>query len=82
MATILDAWHPGDLLIEALRFCGVVGLVGGVLLLLLGVLSGSPEPLDEPLNNISLIEQGGQYAVAGAALWACSWALRRLLGRR
>jgi hypothetical protein len=56
-------------------------VVGGVVLLLLGVLSGSPEPLDEPLNNIGLIEQGSQYAVAGAALWAISWALRRLLGR-
>jgi hypothetical protein len=81
MATILDEWRPRDLLIDVLRFCGVVGLVGGVLLLLLGVLSGSPEPLDEPLNNIGLIEQGSKYAVAGAALWAISWALRRLLGR-
>jgi hypothetical protein len=55
MATILDEWRPRGLLIDVLRFCGVVGLVGGVLLLLLGVLSGSPEPLDEPLNNIGLI---------------------------
>jgi hypothetical protein len=32
--------------IEAVRFCGFVALVGGVLLALLGVLGGSPEPLD------------------------------------
>jgi hypothetical protein len=51
----LDEWHPGDLLIEVLRFCGVVGLVGGVLLALLGVLSGSPEPLAEPFDNLGLI---------------------------
>jgi hypothetical protein len=44
MATILDERRPGDLLIDAPRFCGVAGLVGGVLLLLLGVLSGSPAP--------------------------------------
>jgi hypothetical protein len=81
MATILDEWRPGDLLIDVLRFCGVVALVGGVLLLVLGVLSGSPEPLDEPLNDVGLIQQGGLYAVVGAALWASSWMLRRLLGR-
>ena len=81
MATILDEWHPGDLLIETLRFCGSVALVGGVLLLLLGVLGGSPEPLEEPLNNFGLIERGGEIALAGAALYAASWALRRLLGR-
>jgi hypothetical protein len=40
-------------------------LVGGVLLLLLGVLSGSPEPLDEPLNNIGLIEQGASTPSLG-----------------
>jgi hypothetical protein len=40
MATILDEWHPGDLLIAALRACGSVLLVGGVVLLLLG---GSPK---------------------------------------
>ena len=62
--------------------CGLVALIGGVLLLvlllLLGVLSGSPEPL----ANFGLIEQGGEYALIGAALYAGSWALRRLLGRR
>jgi hypothetical protein len=82
MATILDEWRPGDLLIEALRFCGLVALVGGVLLALLGVLSGSPEPLEEALNNFGLIQQGGEYALAGAALYVASLALRRLLGRR
>ena len=61
MATILDEWRPGDLLIEALGFCGLVALIGGVLLLLLGVLIGSPEPLEEPLANFGLIEQGGEY---------------------
>ena len=46
MATILDEWHPGDLLIAALRACGVVLLIGGVLLiLLLGLLGGSPDRL-------------------------------------
>jgi drug/metabolite transporter (DMT)-like permease len=82
MATILDEWRPGDLLIEALRFCGLVALIGGVLLALLGVLGGSPKPLDEPLGNFNLMEQGSAYALAGAALYAASWALRRLLGRR
>ena len=82
MATILDEWRPGDLLIYVLRFCGLVALVGGVLLALLGVLGGSPEPLNEPLDNFGLIDQGGEYALAGAVLWAASWALRRLLGRR
>ena len=82
MATILDEWRPGDLLIEALRVCGSVALIGGILLLLLGVLSGSPEPLDEPLNNFGLIDQGGGYALAGAVLYAGSWALRRWVGRR
>jgi hypothetical protein len=48
----------------------------------LGQLSGSPEPLNEPLDNLGLIHQGGEYALAGAALLAVSWALRRLLGRR
>jgi hypothetical protein len=78
----LEEWHPGDLLIEALRFFGLVALVGGLLLALLGVLSGSPEPLNEPLDNFGLIQQGGQYAIAGAALYAASWALLLLLGRR
>jgi hypothetical protein len=82
MATVLDEWRPGDLLIEALRFCGLVALVGGVLLALLGVLGGSPKPLEEPLNNFGLIRQGGECALVGAALCAASWALRRLLGRR
>ena len=72
MATILDEWRPGDLLIEALGFCGLVALIGGVLLLLLGVLIGSPEPLEEPLANFGLIEQGGEYALIGAALYAGS----------
>jgi hypothetical protein len=80
MATILDEWRPGDLLIETLRFCGLVALVGGVLVALLGVLSGSPKPLEEPLN-FGLIQQGGEYALAGAALFAASLVLRRLLRR-
>ena len=82
MATILDEWRPGDLLIDVLRFCGVVALVGGVLLLVLGVLSGSPEPLEEPFDNVSLIQQGGHYVTAGAALYAAGWALLHLLGRK
>jgi hypothetical protein len=77
----LDDWHHlGDLLIEVLRFCGLVALAGGVLLALLGVLSGSPEP-HETRFNLDLFEQGFKYAVIGAALYAGSWALRRLLGR-
>ena len=81
MATILDEWRPGDLLIETLRVCGSVALIGGLLGLLLGALGGSPEPLEEPLDNLGLIQQGGKYALAGAALLAASWALRRWLGR-
>jgi hypothetical protein len=77
----LDEWHPGDLLIYVLRFCGVVALIGGVLLALLGVLGGSPARLDAPFDNLALIERGGEIAVAGAALWVASWALRRLLAR-
>jgi hypothetical protein len=82
MASILDEWRPGDLLIETLRICGGVLLVGGVLLAFLGALGGSPEPLEEPLNNFGLIDRGSEYALVGAALYAGSWALRRLLGRR
>ena len=78
----LDDWHPGDLLIEVLRFCGLVALAGGVLLALIGVLSGSPEPLEEPIDNVSLIQQGGRYVNAGAALYAAGWALLHLLGRK
>jgi hypothetical protein len=82
MATIPDEWHPGDLLIGALRFCGLVALAGGVLLVVLGILGGSPEPIEQPLGNFGLIERGGAYAIVGAALYAGYWALRRLLGRR
>jgi hypothetical protein len=82
MAALLDEWRPGDLLIEALRIGGGVLLIGGVVLALLGVLGGSPEPLEEPLNDFGLIDRGGKYALIGAALYAGSWALRRLLGRR
>jgi hypothetical protein len=78
----LDEWRPGDLLIYLLHFCGVVALVGGVLLALLGVLGGSLARLDAPYDNLGLIERGGEIALAGAALWVASWALRRLLGRR
>jgi hypothetical protein len=77
----LDEWHPGELVIYVLHFCGVVALVGGVLLALLGVLGGSPARLDAPYDNFALIERGGEIAVAGAALWAVSLVLRRLLGR-
>jgi hypothetical protein len=69
MATILDEWRPGDLLIAALRVCGVVLLIGGIVLLLIGVLGGSPKPLNQPFN-LDLIEQGVGYALAGAALCA------------
>jgi hypothetical protein len=77
----LDEWRPGDLLIEVLRFCGLVALSGGVLLTILGVLGGSPEPLEEPLN-FGLTELSAEIAIAGAALYVASWAFRRLLGRR
>jgi hypothetical protein len=82
MATILDEWRPGDLLIAALRACGVVLLIGGVLLILLGLLSGSPDPFYETRFNLDLIDQGVAYALLGAALRAASWALRRMLRRR
>jgi hypothetical protein len=77
----LDEWRPGDLLIAALRACGVVLLIGGVLLILLGLLGGSPDRLYETRFNLDLIEQGVAYALLGAALRAASWALRRLLRR-
>jgi hypothetical protein len=77
MGNIFDEWRPGDLLIEALRFCGVVLLIGGIVFLFLGVLGGSPEPLNEPPDNFGLITPGGGYALAGAALWVASWGLRR-----
>jgi hypothetical protein len=82
MATILDEWRPGDLLIAALRACGVVLLIGGVVLILLGLLGGSPDRLYETRFNLGLIDQGVAYALLRAALRAASWALRRLLGRR
>jgi hypothetical protein len=72
----------GDLLIEALRFSGFVALIGGVLLLLIGLLGGSPDRLYETRFNLSLVERGGECALAGAALYAASWVLPRLLGRR
>ena len=78
----LDDWRPGDLLIEALRFFGLVALIGGVLLLLLGLLGGSPDRLYETRFNLDLIDQGAVFALIGVALRAASWALRRLLGRR
>ena len=77
----LDEWRPGDLLIETLRFCGLVALIGGILLLLIGLLGGSPDRLYETLFNLGLIERGGECALAGAALYASSWALRRWLRR-
>ena len=78
----LDEWHPGDLLIEVLRFCGLVALAGGVLLALLGLLGGAPDRLYETRFNLDLIDRGVAYALLGAVLRAASWALRRLLGRR
>jgi Tfp pilus assembly protein PilX len=82
MATILDEWRPGDLLIAALRACGFVLLIGGIVLIVLGLLGGSPDRLDETRFNLGLIDQGALYALVGAALRAGSWGLRRLLGRR
>ena len=82
MATILDEWRPGDLLIAALRACGIVMLIGGIVLILLGLLGGSPDRLYETRFNLDLIDQGAVYALIGAGLRAASWALRRLLGRR
>ena len=81
MATILDEWHPGDLLIAALRACGIVLLIGGIVLILLGLLGGSPDRLYETRFNLGLIERGVECALAGAALYASSWALRRWLRR-
>jgi hypothetical protein len=80
MANIFDEWRPGDLLIEAVRVCGLVALAGGVLLAFFGLLGGMPEPLGEPLDP-GLIRQGVEYAITGAALWAASWGLRRWLRR-
>lgn len=77
---ILDEWRPGDLLIEALRVIGLVAFAGGVLLALFGVLGGTPEPLDEPLDP-GLISQGVEYAITGAVIYAASWGLRRWLRR-
>ena len=71
MAAILDEWRPGDLLIAALRVCGVVLLIGGIVLLLIGLLGGSPKPLGQPFN-LDLIKQGVGYALAGVALRAGS----------
>ena len=82
MATILDEWRPGDLLIAALRACGIVLMIGGVVLILLGLLGGSPDSLYETRFNLDLIDQGVAYSLLGVALRAASWALRRLLGRR
>jgi hypothetical protein len=82
MATILDEWRPGDLLIAALRVCGIVLLIGGVVLILLGLLGGSPDRLYETRFNFDLIDQGVTYALVGAVLRAASWLLRRLLGRK
>jgi hypothetical protein len=73
MATILDEWRPVDFLIAGMTNCGSVALVGGIVLLLLG---GSPEPLDEARFNFGLIEQGVEYALAGVTLLAGNWALR------
>jgi hypothetical protein len=80
MASIFDEWRPGDLVIEALRVIGLVALAAGVLLAFFGVLGGTPEPLDEPLDP-GLIREGVEYAIAGAALWAASRWLRRRLRR-
>jgi hypothetical protein len=82
MATILDEWRPGDLLIEGLRACGIVLLIGGIVLILLGLLGGSPDRLYETRFNLDLIDQGVAYGLIGAVLYAGSWVLRRLLGRR
>jgi hypothetical protein len=81
MATILDEWRPGDLLIAALRACGIVLFIGGVLLVLLGLLGGSPDRLYVTRFNFDLIHQGIASALIGAALRAAGWALRRVLGR-
>lgn len=80
MGNIFDEWRPGDLLIEALRIIGLVALAGGVLLAFFGVLGGTPEPLNEPLDR-GLISQGVEYAITGAAIYAASWGLRRWLRR-
>jgi hypothetical protein len=81
MASLLDEWRPRDLLVEAVRVCGLVALAGGLLLVVFGVLGGSPEPLGEP-RDVGLIEQGVEYAITGAALYASSWWLRRRWLRR
>jgi hypothetical protein len=57
-------------------------LIGGVFLIVLGHLGGSPDRLYETRFNLDLIDQGVVYAFVGAALRPASWALRRLLGRR
>jgi hypothetical protein len=78
----LDRWLPIDLLIEVTNGIGSVLLVGGILLLLLGLLGGSPLPLDEPFDNGGLIGQGFGYAPAGAALLVGGWLLRRRARQR
>jgi hypothetical protein len=77
MGNIFDEWRPGALLIEALRFCGVVLFIGGIVFLFLGALGGSPDRLYETRFNFDLIDQSVGYALAGAALWLASWGLRR-----
>jgi hypothetical protein len=79
MGNIFDEWRPGDLLIEAVRIIGLVALAGGVLLILLGLLGGAPDRLYEAGFNLDLIGQGVEYAIAGAVVWAASFALRRWL---
>src|SRR6516225_1656387 len=65
MATILDEWHPGDLLIAALRACGIVLLIGGIVLILLGLLGGCPDLLNETRFHLDLRDQGVVYASPG-----------------
>jgi hypothetical protein len=53
MATILDEWRPGDLVIDALRFCGVVGLVGGSFCFFSGFSAARLSPLKSRLTTLA-----------------------------
>ena len=80
---ILDRWLPADRLTGGIHGVGSVLLLGGILLIVLGLLGGSPEPLDQPFDDSGLIHVGVVYALLpGAALLLVSWALSRWGGSR
>ena len=85
--SMVDGHHPRRMASRRSPDCGAARLRRrvadmGVVLILLGLLGGSPDRLYETRFNFDLIDEGVGYALGGAALRAGSWALRRLLGRR